>query len=249
MVVCEGGCDGGGFRGVAAAGVAAVVSWVMVVRVVMVGWFTTTAVVVVQPKRGGAVAAAGWWWRGGGASGGEWHRGSGRSGDENYFWFWSEISPENFSGGGDGGGGGGGRRLAGYVREGEGEDDVKVGDGSRVSFWDDRWVGGVRLRDRFPRLYHLDRCKAVKVAGLGVWGEERLPVKVELDKKGIDLHSVLCPMCDNACESIDHGIVLCSEVIKVWSLVFGWWHPGNVNAFTTYDMLNHNGGGGMSSKI
>nr|GEY39661.1 reverse transcriptase domain, reverse transcriptase zinc-binding domain protein [Tanacetum cinerariifolium] len=49
----------------------------------------------------------------------------------------------------------------------------------------------------------------------------RLPVRVELDRKGIDLHSVLCPMCDNACESIDHGIVLCSEMIKVWSLVFG----------------------------
>ncbi|GJT78896.1 hypothetical protein Tco_1045621 [Tanacetum coccineum] len=77
-----------------------------------------------QPKRGGAVAAAGWWWRGGGASRGEWHRGSGRLGDENYIWFWSEISPENFSGGGDGGGDGGGRRLAGYVREGEDEDDV-----------------------------------------------------------------------------------------------------------------------------
>ncbi|GJW68204.1 RNA-directed DNA polymerase, eukaryota [Tanacetum coccineum] len=58
---------------------------------------------------------------------------------------------------------------------------------------------------------------------------DRLPVRVEFDRKGIDLHSVLCPMCDNACESIDHGIVLYSEVIKVWSLVFGWWHLGNVN--------------------
>ncbi|GKA78769.1 reverse transcriptase domain, reverse transcriptase zinc-binding domain protein [Tanacetum coccineum] len=181
----------------------------------------------------------------------------------------------------------------------------KVGDGSCVSFWDDRWDGGVRLRDRFPRLYHLDRCKVVKVAERGVWGEEgdtwnweldddgvfsvkrlasvveskclnvgvtnfetiwnklipqkinifawrtvrgRLPVRVELDKKGINLHSVLCPVCDNACESIDHGIVLCGEVMKVWSLVFGWWHLGNVNAFTAYDMLNHNGGGGMSPK-
>ncbi|GJU97570.1 hypothetical protein Tco_1326841 [Tanacetum coccineum] len=40
-------------------------------------------------------------------------------------------------------------------------------------------------------------------------------VMVELDRKGIDLHSVLCPMCENACESIDHGIMLGSEVIKV----------------------------------
>ncbi|PWA45749.1 RNA-directed DNA polymerase, eukaryota, Reverse transcriptase zinc-binding domain protein [Artemisia annua] len=72
----------------------------------------------------------------------------------------------------------------------------------------------------------------------------RLPVRVELDRKGIDLHSVSCPVCDNACESIDQGIVLCNEVMKVWSLVFGWWNLGNVNSFTSYDMLNHNGGGG-----
>ncbi|GJS27260.1 hypothetical protein Tco_0487880 [Tanacetum coccineum] len=42
-----------------------------------------------------------------------------------------------------------------------------LGDGTRVSFWDDRWVGGVRLRDWFPRLYHLDRSKVVRVAGRG----------------------------------------------------------------------------------
>ncbi|GJV37659.1 hypothetical protein Tco_1410136 [Tanacetum coccineum] len=57
----------------------------------------------------------------------------------------------------------------------------------------------------------------------GVWGDivrvgqdiDRLPVKDELDKKGIDLHSVLCLVCDNAYESIDHEIVLCSEVMKL----------------------------------
>ncbi|GJT97501.1 Rop guanine nucleotide exchange factor 3-like protein, partial [Tanacetum coccineum] len=42
--------------------------------------------------------------------------------------------------------------------------------------------------------------------------------------------------------------MLCSEVIKVWSLVFGWWRLGTVNAFTAYDMFSHNGGGWMSSK-
>ena len=50
------------------------------------------------------------------------------------------------------------------------------------------------------------------------------------------------------CESIDHGIVLCNEVMKVWSLVFGWWKLGNVNAFTAYDVLNHNGDGVLSSR-
>ncbi|GKF44672.1 hypothetical protein Tco_0131224, partial [Tanacetum coccineum] len=62
----------------------------------------------------------------------------------------------------------------------------------------------------------------------------RLPVRVELDRKGIDLHSLLCPWCDDACGSFDHAIVLCNEVMKVWSVVFGWWKLGNVNAFTAY---------------
>nr|GEW99732.1 hypothetical protein [Tanacetum cinerariifolium] len=47
----------------------------------------------------------------------------------------------------------------------------------------------------------------------------RLLVRVELDREGIDLHSVLRLMCDNACEYIDHGIVFCGEVIKDFALV------------------------------
>nr|GFB69635.1 RNA-directed DNA polymerase, eukaryota, reverse transcriptase zinc-binding domain protein [Tanacetum cinerariifolium] len=48
----------------------------------------------------------------------------------------------------------------------------KVGDGSCVSFWDDIWVGGTKLRDRFSRLYHLDRCIEAKVAGRDIWGDD-----------------------------------------------------------------------------
>ncbi|GKF86784.1 hypothetical protein Tco_0254611, partial [Tanacetum coccineum] len=35
----------------------------------------------------------------------------------------------------------------------------------------DRWVGGVRLCDRFPRLYHLDRRKEDLVVEKGKWVE------------------------------------------------------------------------------
>ncbi|GJX97357.1 reverse transcriptase domain, reverse transcriptase zinc-binding domain protein [Tanacetum coccineum] len=51
----------------------------------------------------------------------------------------------------------------------------------------------------------------------------RLPVRVELDKRGIDLHTILCPWCDNHQEIVDHGLVLCDEVQKVWDKVFQWW--------------------------
>ena len=45
----------------------------------------------------------------------------------------------------------------------------KVGIGHNTTFWIDRWVGNQRLCDIFPRLFHLERCKDVKVADRGVW--------------------------------------------------------------------------------
>ncbi|GJY51606.1 transposon TX1 [Tanacetum coccineum] len=35
----------------------------------------------------------------------------------------------------------------------------EVGNGNDIRFWIDKWVGGDRLCDRFPRLYHLDKSK------------------------------------------------------------------------------------------
>nr|GEX09765.1 probable WRKY transcription factor 70 [Tanacetum cinerariifolium] len=43
----------------------------------------------------------------------------------------------------------------------------KVGDGAGTSFWDDMWVGERMLRDRFPRLYYLERCKEAKIIDRG----------------------------------------------------------------------------------
>ena len=59
----------------------------------------------------------------------------------------------------------------------------------------------------------------------------RLPVRVELDKRGIDLDSILCPCCENVVESIDHSLVLCENALKVWDRIFAWWRIGPVDAF------------------
>ncbi|GKD62141.1 RNA-directed DNA polymerase, eukaryota, reverse transcriptase zinc-binding domain protein [Tanacetum coccineum] len=40
---------------------------------------------------------------------------------------------------------------------------------------------------------------------------ERLPVRLDLDKKGIDFPNILCPMCDQTVETIDHALVLCNK--------------------------------------
>ncbi|GJT46173.1 RNA-directed DNA polymerase, eukaryota, reverse transcriptase zinc-binding domain protein [Tanacetum coccineum] len=67
-------------------------------------------------------------------------------------------------------------------------------------------------------------------------GRGRLPVRVELDKTGIDLHTLLCPSCDEACETIDHSLVFCNDAMNIWGKVFEWWKIGNVNAFSTNEM-------------
>ncbi|GKB51502.1 RNA-directed DNA polymerase, eukaryota, reverse transcriptase zinc-binding domain protein [Tanacetum coccineum] len=186
----------------------------------------------------------------------------------------------------------------------------EVGDGNDIRFWIDKWVGEVRLCDRFPRLYHLDRSKECRVAEKGNWvdntwcwewdwvknlrgrvckdfeelqvllqnvvikldcrdrwrwtlqengdftvrdltklveektisvgsgGEAtiwnkwvskkvnifvwralkgRLPVRAELDKRRIDLDSLLCPSCGDMVESCSHclGAFCCGLSIEV----------------------------------
>ncbi|GKB94228.1 RNA-directed DNA polymerase, eukaryota, reverse transcriptase zinc-binding domain protein [Tanacetum coccineum] len=68
----------------------------------------------------------------------------------------------------------------------------------------------------------------------------RLPVREELDKRGIDLDTLLCPCC-NVLESCNHSLVLCDLAMNVWEKIFGWWKIGNVNAFTIDEMFSLNG--------
>nr|GEV92488.1 RNA-directed DNA polymerase, eukaryota, reverse transcriptase zinc-binding domain protein [Tanacetum cinerariifolium] len=135
-----------------------------------------------------------------------------------------------------------------------------LGDGRNIRFWVDRWVDHRRLRDRFPRLFHLKKSKEGSVIDKGSWvlqnvvvfntcrdrwrwafdvkggfkvktlmglieqniirmggdGQDtlwnklvpkkvnvfvwrarkgRLPVREELNKRGIDLDSLLCALC------------------------------------------------------
>ncbi|GJW16706.1 transposon TX1 [Tanacetum coccineum] len=166
-----------------------------------------------------------------------------------------------------------------------------VGDGSDIRFWVDRWIGDVRLCDRFPRLYHLDRRKEGGVGDKGRWkltlnddgefmvkeltkmieekilrversGEVtlwnkwvpkkvnifiwralkgRLPVREELDKRGIDLYSLLCPCCDTVVESCNHTLVLCNLAWSVLERIYRWWKLGNVNAFSIEELYSFNG--------
>ncbi|GJY70865.1 RNA-directed DNA polymerase, eukaryota, reverse transcriptase zinc-binding domain protein [Tanacetum coccineum] len=69
----------------------------------------------------------------------------------------------------------------------------------------------------------------------------RLPVREELDKRGIDLDSTLCPCCDSMVESCVHSLVLRNFSTSVWEKVFSWWKLGSVNAFSIGELFSSNG--------
>ncbi|XP_071708947.1 uncharacterized protein [Rutidosis leptorrhynchoides] len=56
---------------------------------------------------------------------------------------------------------------------------------------------------------------------------KRIPVLIELDKRGVDLHSVRCPICDNDVETIKHSLIFCNLAYDTWSRVYKWWGLGN----------------------
>nr|GFA27046.1 retrovirus-related Pol polyprotein from transposon TNT 1-94 [Tanacetum cinerariifolium] len=54
----------------------------------------------------------------------------------------------------------------------------------------------------------------------------RISVRVELDRRGIDLESVLCPCCNNVVETCAHSLVTCDLARSVWDKIFDWWKVG-----------------------
>ncbi|XP_071718215.1 uncharacterized protein [Rutidosis leptorrhynchoides] len=69
--------------------------------------------------------------------------------------------------------------------------------------------------------------------------KKRIPVRIELDKRGIDLHSVRCPVYDDGLESVDHSLVSCKFASEVWARIYNWWNMGPCT-FSSVDILEGN---------
>ncbi|XP_071728717.1 uncharacterized protein [Rutidosis leptorrhynchoides] len=79
--------------------------------------------------------------------------------------------------------------------------------------------------------------------GIFVWRAKRrrLQVRIELDNRGIDLHSVRCPLCDEDIESLDHALVLCKHSHEVWENIYRWWGVAPFTSTCVADLLNGTG--------
>ncbi|XP_076949722.1 uncharacterized protein LOC143622473 [Bidens hawaiensis] len=68
-----------------------------------------------------------------------------------------------------------------------------------------------------------ESCVPIKVNAL-VWRleKERIPTRVELVKRKLNLPSVNCPMCNVGEETVNHIFVACGFAFGVWSKVWSW---------------------------
>ncbi|XP_071739411.1 uncharacterized protein [Rutidosis leptorrhynchoides] len=71
--------------------------------------------------------------------------------------------------------------------------------------------------------------------------KKRIPVLVELDKRGIDLDSVRYPLCDDDIKTVDHSMIGCKHALEVWSKVFDWWGRGGVPYVNVEDLFLDSG--------
>ncbi|GJY04507.1 RNA-directed DNA polymerase, eukaryota, reverse transcriptase zinc-binding domain protein [Tanacetum coccineum] len=69
----------------------------------------------------------------------------------------------------------------------------------------------------------------------------RLPVHVKLNKREIDLDSVLCPCCNNIVETCTHSLVTCDLAMSVWNKVCNCWNVWDVNVFTIGEIFAYSG--------
>ncbi|GKC70098.1 RNA-directed DNA polymerase, eukaryota, reverse transcriptase zinc-binding domain protein, partial [Tanacetum coccineum] len=51
---------------------------------------------------------------------------------------------------------------------------------------------------------------------------DRLPHRLNLSSRGLDIDSILCPVCSEHVESNSHVFFSCSVAFNIWRLVRGW---------------------------
>ncbi|KAJ9565878.1 hypothetical protein OSB04_001844 [Centaurea solstitialis] len=78
-------------------------------------------------------------------------------------------------------------------------------------------------------------------------GLGRFLVRLELDKRGVDLDLILCPRCEYEGESVDHAIFGCREVKSLWRQIGERWKVdvNRCNSFLELSNLGNEAGMGV----
>ncbi|GJY23411.1 RNA-directed DNA polymerase, eukaryota, reverse transcriptase zinc-binding domain protein [Tanacetum coccineum] len=128
-----------------------------------------------------------------------------------------------------------------------------IGEGVSIKFWDEEWPGvelksrpdgwswalessgkfsfkflQVKLDEKILTSSHEKTRRnslVPKKVNTLVWRADKdsLAARCNIDRRNIDLHSVLCPMCEEDVESLDHLMGRCSWSRSIWNFIFKWW--------------------------
>ncbi|GKC97323.1 RNA-directed DNA polymerase, eukaryota, reverse transcriptase zinc-binding domain protein, partial [Tanacetum coccineum] len=130
----------------------------------------------------------------------------------------------------------------------------KIGDGRSISFWHDHWNSPMIPQEDFlliaceissppcqvtithPTLWNKLLPSKVNIFTWRVLNK-RLPTRLNLDRRGIDLDTVRCPLCNNDIETKDHIFVKCPLAIDTWKVIFSWWQFTGITNSNLLDIL------------
>ena len=67
---------------------------------------------------------------------------------------------------------------------------------------------------------------------------QRIPTRSNLANRNVDLHSVLCPICNEEIEMEEQVFVKCEIAKKTWTEVLKWWNICNVRLENINDIFS-----------
>ncbi|GKC63792.1 RNA-directed DNA polymerase, eukaryota, partial [Tanacetum coccineum] len=72
----------------------------------------------------------------------------------------------------------------------------------------------------------------VNIFAWRVW-LDNLPTQYNLSSKGLEIPSIICPICNIAAETTSHLFFSCELARQVWNKVLGWWNfdPSNLHSY------------------
>lgn len=90
-----------------------------------------------------------------------------------------------------------------------------------------------------PQPYRWNKILPIKI-NISSWRilHRRLPTRSNLDRRGIDLNSILCPICDDYIETEEHLFTSCGIAKDIWSKVLSWWNIHNISISSLTDAIN-----------
>ncbi|GJZ78840.1 putative RNA-directed DNA polymerase [Tanacetum coccineum] len=99
-------------------------------------------------------------------------------------------------------------------------------------------IQNIRLAESIIGDHHLWNSLMPRKVNICVWRASlnRLPTRVNLDLRGINMASNLCPFCNTCVEDIEHCLINCSHSLAIWRKIWSWWNMPSLLSFPSFSI-------------